>query len=95
MTDHDLKNKWNTRYQNEDYIYGTRANDFLRHSARLIPGGAVLCLGAGEGRNAVFLARKGYRVTAVDISDAGMGKTRRLAEKYGTRVETICRDLRE
>ena len=91
----DLKHKWNTRYQDEQYVYGTRANQFLRQSARLIPGGAVLCLGAGEGRNAVFLAGKGYRVTAIDISETGLDKTRRLAGKSGVQVETVCRDLRD
>jgi SAM-dependent methyltransferase len=91
----EIKSRWNTRYAQKFYVYGTKANDFLRQSAHLIPHGNVLCLGEGEGRNAVFLARKNFQVTAVDISEEGLRKAERLAEKKGVRIKTVCSDLRD
>ncbi len=87
-------NHWDERYAAAGYYYGTEPNDFLRENAAAIPaGGAVLCLGEGEGRNAVFLARRGYRVTALDQSAVGLEKAARLAAANGVRIETIAADL--
>ncbi len=87
-------NPWDTRYDSEEYYYGTEPNDFLRQSVDSIPaGGAVLCLAEGEGRNAVFLASKGYSVTAVDGSSVGLDKLKRLAKERGVSVETQVVDL--
>lgn len=89
------KTPWDQRYAADDYVYGTVANDFLREQVAQIPKGRVLCLGEGEGRNAVFLAEQGYSVTAVDQSSVGLAKCQALAEKRGVRVETIFCDLAE
>lgn len=88
-------NQWDTRYQAEDYVYGTTANDFLISVVDRIPMGKVLCLAEGEGRNAVFLAEKGYAVTAVDFSHVGLQKAHRLAAERGVSIETCCADLSE
>ena len=46
---------WDQRYGTPEYVYGTQPNDFLREQASALPArGRVLCLGEGEGRNAVF-----------------------------------------
>jgi len=84
---------WDLRYGGEDYAYGTDPNDFLREMAHRIPPGPVLCLAEGEGRNAVFLAGRGHRVTAVDASVMGIAKTRQLAADRGVEVEAIHADL--
>ena len=85
---------WDKRYAEAGYHYGTEPNDFLRENAAAIPaGGAVLCLGEGEGRNAVFLARRGYRVTALDQSAVGLEKAARLAAANGVEIETVAADL--
>ena len=47
---------WNERYGKPEYAFGTKPNDFLVLVASQIPQGRVLCLGEGEGRNAVYLA---------------------------------------
>lgn len=86
---------WDERYNTEDYVYGTAANDFLVSVVDHIPRGRVLCLAEGEGRNAVFLAEKGYAVTAVDFSAVGLQKAHRLAAERGVSIETCCADLRE
>ncbi|WP_286119110.1 class I SAM-dependent methyltransferase [Thermoactinomyces sp. DSM 45891] len=53
----------------------------------------LLDIGCGEGRNAVFFARNGYDVTAFDISDAGIEKTKRLADHVGVEVNVFKADL--
>lgn len=86
---------WDERYAGPDFAYGTEPNDFLAATAeRYLPaGGEVLSLAEGEGRNAVFLARRGFRVTGVDGSSVGLAKARELATKHGVTIETIVSDL--
>jgi 2-polyprenyl-3-methyl-5-hydroxy-6-metoxy-1,4-benzoquinol methylase len=85
---------WNKRYGSGDgYVYGTEANDFLKAMAAAIPKGPVLCLAAGEGRNAVFLAEQGYEVTAVDLSRVGLDKTAALAKARGVKVTCVEANL--
>lgn len=85
---------WNERFAGDAYYYGTEPNDFLvSQAARWQPGQRVLCLAEGEGRNAVWLARRGLDVTAVDLSDVGLDKTRRLAATHGVNVATVHADL--
>ena len=85
---------WDQRYDQDAFVYGTNPNDFLEANCHTIPkGGSVLCLAEGEGRNAVFLATQGYRVTAVDQSEVGLQKAKALAEKNGVEIETVVSDL--
>lgn len=87
-------NSWDERYEATSYYYGTEPNDFLRERfTEIRPGGEVLCLAEGEGRNAVFLAKQGYRVVAVDQSAVGLQKAERLAIERGVRIETVVADL--
>ncbi len=53
----------------------------------------MLCLAEGEGRNAVFLAERGYDVHSVDLAPAGVAKTLRLAEQRGVEVDAVVGDL--
>lgn len=86
---------WDARFAGEDYWYGTEPNAWLvREARRLRPGGAVLVPADGEGRNGVWLARNGFRVTAVDVSARGLAKARRLAERQGVSLELEHADLR-
>jgi SAM-dependent methyltransferase len=84
---------WDERYSAEEYAYGTQPNEFLEENVNQIPKGDVLSLAEGEGRNAVFLAKQGYSVTAVDASLVGLNKARKLAEENGVVVEFIHADL--
>ncbi len=84
---------WDERYSTEEYAYGKSPNKFLEDNYKLIPKEKVLCLAEGEGRNAVFLARHGYAVTAVDASRVGLDKARALAEENGVSIELIHADL--
>lgn len=84
---------WDERYGVEGYVYGTEPNGFLLARAGVLPLGKVLCLGEGEGRNAVWLAEQGHAVTAVDASAVGLRKARALAAGRGVRVTTVHADL--
>ena len=84
---------WDERYSIEEYAYGTKPNKFLEENVNHIPKGKVLSLAEGEGRNAAFLAKQGYSVTAVDSSLVGLNKARKLAEEDGVIVEFIHADL--
>ena len=85
---------WDQRYSGSDFAYGTAVNDFLKDEFHRIPsGGRVLCLAEGEGRNAVFLAQQGYRVTAIDLSEVGLNKARQLASDKGVKISTEVVDL--
>jgi SAM-dependent methyltransferase len=84
---------WNERFSKPGYAYGTEPNEFLVSVAPDIPQGKVLCLGEGEGRNAVYLATLGHEVVAVDQSDVGLAKAQKLAAERGVKIRTIVADL--
>jgi SAM-dependent methyltransferase len=84
---------WDERYKAEKYAYGKTPNKFLEENINCIPKGKVLSLAEGEGRNAVFLAKQGYSVTAVDASLVGLNKARKLAEESEVAIEFIHADL--
>lgn len=84
---------WDERYAEPGWAYGTEPNDFLVAHAASIPGGPILCIGDGEGRNGVWLASRGYEVHSLDASTKGLEKARALAKERGVPLETIAADL--
>lgn len=84
------RDTWNARYAGDEYLLGETPNAFLLRHARQIPaGGSVLCVADGEGRNSVWLAEQGYRVTAFDFASNGVAKAHALAAR-----RTVSLDLR-
>ncbi|HEX2838088.1 MAG TPA: class I SAM-dependent methyltransferase [Phycisphaerales bacterium] len=85
---------WNQRYAADALVYGEAPNDFLASMAARFPtSGTALDLGAGEGRNALFLASRGLDTLAVDQSEVGMSKAQRLAKERGLTLRTQAADL--
>jgi SAM-dependent methyltransferase len=84
---------WEERYGVDEYVYGTEPNEFLRDNVAALPMGDTLCLAEGEGRNAVFLATTGRRVSSVDLTESGVAKTLRLAADAGVQVDAVVGDL--
>jgi SAM-dependent methyltransferase len=83
----DAAAHWNTRFAGDDFLFGTEPNQWLReHVAILPPGGRVLCVADGEGRNSVFLARCGFVVDAFDISNVAIAKAQQFAAASGVTV---------
>lgn len=84
---------WDDRYDTNEYVYGKEPNDFIVTAFEDIPAGRVLGLGAGEGRNEIYLARQGHEVVGVDSSAVGLKKARALALENSVTIETIHADL--
>lgn len=96
MSDGKKFRDWDDRYADSDYLFGTAPNDFLKSVAnRLTPNSQILCLADGEGRNGVYLATLGHKVTAIDQSRVGLEKAKKLAEQKQVSIETIEADLAE
>lgn len=69
---------WDERYTASELVWGAEPNRWVvRELAGLTPGRA-LDLAAGEGRNSIWLARQGWRVTGLDFSAAGLRRAARL-----------------
>jgi SAM-dependent methyltransferase len=84
----DAASMWNQRFAADYYIFGREPNEYLVSQAPLLPpGGRVLCVADGEGRNSVWLASQSMQVEAFDISPVAVAKARRLAADAGVSVE--------
>ena len=95
MNAHEQERMWSTRYRDagEDYVFGTTANRFLAaQSALLGSGRTALSVADGEGRNAVWLAEQGLRVTATEISPVALEKARKLAAGRHVEVDFVLAD---
>ena len=85
---------WNGKFSKADYFYGTKANEFLASKLELFnKHKTLLCLGEGEGRNAVFFAKNGFEVEAIDASDVGLAKLNAISEEEDLKIKTVCMDL--
>ena len=71
---------WDARYGDSEYAYGTQPNVYFKSFIDSNSPGSILLPGEGEGRNAVYAALKGWEVFAVDQSETGMDKAKKLAE---------------
>jgi SAM-dependent methyltransferase len=81
---------WDERYAATELVWSAGPNRFVETECADLPPGRALDLAAGEGRNAIWLARRGWRVTAVDFSQVALDKGREVAGD--TVVEWVCAD---
>ena len=91
----DERSKWESRYTQagEEPFYGREPSPFLVRSLHLLPpGGRCLDVGGGEGRNALFLAQRGWRVTVLDVAVAGVARAQRRARAAGRRLNLLVAD---
>lgn len=85
---------WDERFERDGYLFGKAPNDFLKSQAHLFaPGQSVLSIADGEGRNSVFLAGLGARVTALEYSPVALEKARLLADERGVSVDHVEQDV--
>jgi len=85
-------------YQKNDYFWGIIPSTMCLKILELLPPERqlkLLDIGCGEGKDAVFLARCGYDVSAFDISEAGLEKTKRLADKARVNIQTIRANIND
>lgn len=69
---------WDARYASAELVWGARANRWVEAELADHPPGRALDLACGEGRNALWLAGRGWHVTAVDFSAVALDKGRTL-----------------
>ena len=85
--------KW---YEGDGYYWGTEPAGFCGELMKLCPpaeGKKVLDIGCGEGKDAVYMAAQGYEVTAFDLTENGIRKTKRLAEEKGVEIKAYVDDI--
>jgi SAM-dependent methyltransferase len=85
---------WDCRYRGTELVWTAQPNRFVVEELHGLPPGRALDLGSGEGRNAVWLAERGWQLTAVDFSPVALAKARRLAQARGGTVDWVLADLR-
>jgi SAM-dependent methyltransferase len=89
------RHDWDKRYAGNDLLWSTVPNRFLVAEVADLAPARALDLACGEGRNAVWLAERGWAVTAVDFSAVGLDKARGLAAARGAAVHWECADVTE
>jgi 2-polyprenyl-3-methyl-5-hydroxy-6-metoxy-1,4-benzoquinol methylase len=88
-----LADFWNKRFANPEYVYGKEPNTFFKSVIDSLPPGKIFIPGAGEGRDAVYAASRGWEVYCTDISDEGRAKATRLAAEKHARILYDINDI--
>ena len=86
---------WNTRYESTPSLWSRSPNAALVEFASGLVPGRVLDIGAGEGRNALWLATRDWHVTALDVSDVALARAAERAASEGVALECVVADWRE
>ncbi|MED1793383.1 class I SAM-dependent methyltransferase [Brevibacillus nitrificans] len=94
------KEQLQTLYLQEEYYWGKEPNQLAKsvlnyYQDEPVQGKRAVDLGAGEGRDSVFLAKQGFAVTAMDFAPAGLEKAKRLAKEMGTTLHTVEGDINQ
>jgi SAM-dependent methyltransferase len=79
--------RWNERYSKNEFAYGEAPNNYLKEQLEKLNVGAILFPAEGEGRNAVFAATLGWKVSAFDISIDGKRKAMQLAAANNVSID--------
>lgn len=87
------RSAWDDRYGAEELVWSAGPNQFLVTEIGDLSAGRALDVACGEGRNAIWLAERGWTVTGVDFSAVGLAKAARLAAGRGVQVDWIEADL--
>jgi SAM-dependent methyltransferase len=84
---------WNERYSSIDIVWGVAPNQFVAREAAALPAGRALDIACGEGRNAIWLAQRGWEVTAADFAAVAIDKGRKLAAAEGVDIDWRVEDV--
>ena len=88
-----MQSKWDERYGATEFAYGEQPNNYLKENLNKLPLGSILFPAEGEGRNAVYLAQKGFEVTGIDFSETATQRAKQLAKDTGVNVDIKTQDL--
>ncbi len=86
---------WNDRYRGSELVWSTGPNQFVEAVCSDLSPGRAIDLAAGEGRNAIWLAERGWDATAIDFSDVAVDKAKELADRRGVTIHAQVADLNE
>jgi SAM-dependent methyltransferase len=89
------RDKWDARYGDGAYEGRSHPTALLAQWLPHLPRGRALDVACGAGRNALYLAAKGFKVTALDISGVALDRGRQAAAERGLTIEWLCTDLDE
>lgn len=89
-----MRNFWDERYSQSEYIYGKEPNLFLKEMLNTVEPGKLLLPGEGEGRNAVYAAGTGWQVDAFDSSMEAQKKAQKLAYNKNVKINYTLSDLK-
>lgn len=89
------KDFWDARYSEKEFVYGTEPNLFFKKQIENLTPGTALFLGEGEGRNAIYAAKLGWKVDAVDFSYSAQKKALHLAEINFVKINYELCDLND
>ena len=88
--------EWDARYrEREGSMWSGRPNGRLVVEVSDLKPGRALDVGCGEGADAIWLAGRGWNVTAIDVSDVALARARAAGEQAGVAVEWICGDAQQ
>ncbi|HEY8339536.1 MAG TPA: methyltransferase domain-containing protein [Egibacteraceae bacterium] len=86
---------WDARYAAAELVWSAEPNRWVAEVLAALPPGRALDLAAGEGRNAIWLASRGWQVTAVDFSRVAIDKAAALAARQGVALDLVVADVTE
>jgi 2-polyprenyl-3-methyl-5-hydroxy-6-metoxy-1,4-benzoquinol methylase len=93
MNENTMQSMWDGRYRERDAMWGSEPNRFLVEAVADLDRGTALDLGCGHGRNALWLAERGFTVTGLDLSPVAIEQADALAAETGVAVEFEAVDL--
>lgn len=85
---------WNERYAVKEFVYGTAPNLFFKSQIDTRSPGNILFPAEGEGRNAVYAAKRGWNVCAFDSSSEAKNKAKHLAKVQGVKINYQLSDMK-
>jgi 2-polyprenyl-3-methyl-5-hydroxy-6-metoxy-1,4-benzoquinol methylase len=90
-----IEQEWNERYAGSDRVWSGQPNQALVTEVSELPPGRVLDVGCGEGADAVWLAQRGWEVTALEVSGVALDRARLHAREAGVEMQWVLAGLVE
>jgi SAM-dependent methyltransferase len=90
---HEDQARWSRVYRGVSVVYRKEVSGFLLENVQFLQGERALDIAAGEGNNAVFLAKKGFQVDALDLSEVAVRKAKRLAKSNQLNINVFLADI--
>lgn len=86
---------WQREYEKKGFYWGSKPEKGLKEVLKYTKRGIALDIGAGEGRNSIFLAKNEFEVEAIDKIEEGLEKCKKNAEKYNLPIKTKVSDIKK